>query len=106
MAGCGVRATEAVQRARWASSRPIIFLARAGISVKEWTFSRSQRRASEHAEMSIRDEDSVSGRNTPWSQKLVRSRGRWSIGQLGGRSRSGEQIGQRPIRGREYSAEQ
>jgi hypothetical protein len=36
---------------------------------------RRQRRAIEEAERSMCDECGESGRNTPWSQKLVSSRG-------------------------------
>jgi hypothetical protein len=53
----------------------MIFLSRAGRSVSAWTFSRSQRRAIEHAEISMCDECGESGRNTPWSEELVSSRG-------------------------------
>jgi hypothetical protein len=61
----------AVQRERWASSRPIEFLVRRGRSVIRLMHSRSQRRAPEHVEVTASLGWVGSGRNIPWSQKLV-----------------------------------
>jgi hypothetical protein len=63
--------TRAVQREWWARSRPIEFFARRGRSVIRLTLSRSQRRATEHAEGTVSGGWVEPGKNIPWSQKLA-----------------------------------
>jgi hypothetical protein len=61
----------AVHREWWARSRLIEFFARRGRSVIRLTLSRSERRATEQAEVTVSGGWVESGKNIPWSRKLA-----------------------------------